>query len=115
MVQALDELYPHIRHKLDVALQAWHPSDGSALVLLSPWQRVWGQAEWDAFMAKVGTRQSVWESALCSRRLRGRVQGNVSGVAKARRMWRAEYWRVVERNVRYEAGMKQMCVSARHC
>ncbi|EFJ43876.1 hypothetical protein VOLCADRAFT_65509 [Volvox carteri f. nagariensis] len=50
--QALDELYPHIRHKLDVALQAWHPSDGSALVLLSPWQRVWGQAEWDAFMAK---------------------------------------------------------------
>ncbi|GIL44507.1 hypothetical protein Vafri_1959 [Volvox africanus] len=50
--QALDELYPHIRHKLDVALQAWHPSDSSALVLLSPWQRVWGQADWDAFMAK---------------------------------------------------------------
>ncbi|GLC32990.1 hypothetical protein PLESTB_000382900 [Pleodorina starrii] len=50
--QALDELYPHIRHKLDAALQAWHPSDGSALVLLSPWQRVWGVAEWDAFMAK---------------------------------------------------------------
>ncbi|KAG2440911.1 hypothetical protein HXX76_003764 [Chlamydomonas incerta] len=49
---ALEELYPQIRHKLDVALQAWHPQDGSALALLAPWHRVWGAAEWDAFMAK---------------------------------------------------------------
>ncbi len=60
--QALDELYPSIRHKLDVALAAWHPSDGSALMLLAPWQRVWEAREWDAFMAKVRGEAEVWRA-----------------------------------------------------
>lgn len=36
----LESLYPTIRFRLATALQAWHPSDGSALALLSPWHRV---------------------------------------------------------------------------
>ena len=36
----LADLYPGIRFKLAVALQQWHPSDGSAKELLSPWQTV---------------------------------------------------------------------------
>lgn len=36
----LEDLYPTIRFKLAAALQAWHPSDASALALLSPWHKV---------------------------------------------------------------------------
>ena len=36
----LEQLYPGVRFKLAAALQAWHPSDSSALALLSPWHRV---------------------------------------------------------------------------
>ena len=36
----MDELYPGIRFKLSTALQQWHPSDQSALALLSPWHTV---------------------------------------------------------------------------
>lgn len=36
----LQQLYAGIRHKLAAALTAWHPSDRSALALLSPWHRV---------------------------------------------------------------------------
>ena len=36
----LEDLYPTIRFKLASALQSWHPSDGSALALLSPWHTV---------------------------------------------------------------------------
>lgn len=36
----LEDLYPTIRFKLASALQAWHPSDASALALLSPWHKV---------------------------------------------------------------------------
>ena len=36
----LADLYPGIRFKLATALQQWHPSDGSAKELLSPWQPV---------------------------------------------------------------------------
>eukprot|EP00200_Dunaliella_tertiolecta_P006438 CAMPEP_0202339820 /NCGR_PEP_ID=MMETSP1126-20121109/1516_1 /ASSEMBLY_ACC=CAM_ASM_000457 /TAXON_ID=3047 /ORGANISM="Dunaliella tertiolecta, Strain CCMP1320" /LENGTH=867 /DNA_ID=CAMNT_0048930421 /DNA_START=98 /DNA_END=2701 /DNA_ORIENTATION=- len=49
---ALEELYPVIRHKLGVALQAWHPSDSSALVLLRPWHRVFDASEWDALLLR---------------------------------------------------------------
>ena len=38
----LEDLYPTIRFKLAAALQAWHPSDASALALLSPWHKVRG-------------------------------------------------------------------------
>ncbi len=33
----LEDLYPGIRFRLAAALQQWHPSDASALALLSPW------------------------------------------------------------------------------
>lgn len=36
----MEELYPAIRFKLSTALQQWHPSDQSALALLSPWHTV---------------------------------------------------------------------------
>ena len=36
----LADLYPGIRFKLATALQQWHPSDGSAKELLSPWHQV---------------------------------------------------------------------------
>ena len=36
----LADSYPGVRFKLAAALQAWHPSDGSALALLSPWASV---------------------------------------------------------------------------
>ena len=36
----MEELYPGIRFKLSTALQQWHPSDQSALALLSPWHTV---------------------------------------------------------------------------
>ena len=36
----LEDLYPSIRFKLATALQSWHPSDSSALALLSPWHTV---------------------------------------------------------------------------
>ena len=36
----MEDLYPSIRFKLSTALQQWHPNDGSALALLSPWHTV---------------------------------------------------------------------------
>lgn len=39
----LESLYPTIRFRLANALQAWHPSDGSALSLLEPWHKVASQ------------------------------------------------------------------------
>ncbi len=50
--QQLEQVYPTIRHRLGAALAAWHPSDSSALVLLSPWRRVFEPAEWDALLAR---------------------------------------------------------------
>lgn len=37
---AMEDLYPGIRQKLTTALQQWHPSDQSALALLTPWHQV---------------------------------------------------------------------------
>jgi hypothetical protein len=36
------ELWPVIRFKFASALQAWHPSDQSAHVILAPWHKVGG-------------------------------------------------------------------------
>jgi hypothetical protein len=41
----MSELWPVIRFKFASALQAWHPSDQSAHVILAPWHKVgWGAA-----------------------------------------------------------------------
>lgn len=56
----LEPLYVPLRHKLSVALQQWHPRDGSAMLLLQPWRPVWGEKDWDLFCVR-------W--ALASRRL----------------------------------------------
>lgn len=36
----IEGLFPSIRHKLSLALQSWHPSDGSAISTLEPWARL---------------------------------------------------------------------------
>lgn len=45
-------LYAPIRHKLSSALGAWHPGDGSALALLSPWRQVFTEADWEAMLSR---------------------------------------------------------------
>ena len=45
-------LWAPIRHKLSNALSAWHPADGSALALLSPWRRVFDAKDWDALVVR---------------------------------------------------------------
>lgn len=52
LLHRLEPLYAPIRHKLAVALQHWHPSDGSAMLVVAPWRPVWGKKEWDAFCAR---------------------------------------------------------------
>ncbi len=49
---ALESVYPSIRHKLSLALSAWHPSDGSAALLLAPWQRAFAAADWEALLTR---------------------------------------------------------------
>ncbi|MBN3306862.1 TFP11 protein, partial [Amia calva] len=48
----LEPLYPPIRSKLASALQRWHPSDGSARLILQPWRDVFSPGAWEAFMVK---------------------------------------------------------------
>ncbi|KAG5282785.1 hypothetical protein AALO_G00059910 [Alosa alosa] len=48
----LEPLYPPIRSKLANALQRWHPSDGSARLILQPWKDVFTPGAWEAFMVK---------------------------------------------------------------
>nr|XP_023692876.1 tuftelin-interacting protein 11 [Paramormyrops kingsleyae]XP_023692878.1 tuftelin-interacting protein 11 [Paramormyrops kingsleyae] len=48
----LEPLYPPIRSKLAHALQRWHPSDGSARLILQPWRDVFTPGAWEAFMLK---------------------------------------------------------------
>ena len=49
---AMRPLWAPIRHKLSNALSAWHPADGSALALLSPWRRVFDAKDWDALVVR---------------------------------------------------------------
>mmetsp|Transcript_33140 Transcript_33140/g.93819 ORF Transcript_33140/g.93819 Transcript_33140/m.93819 type:complete len:857 (+) Transcript_33140:229-2799(+) len=48
----LKPLYQPLRFKLGRALEEWHPSDGSALALLGPWQRVFDDADWEAMLVR---------------------------------------------------------------
>jgi tuftelin-interacting protein 11 len=43
-------IYPVIRRKLSAALNAWHPSDRSAHLMLKPWQNAFSRGELDAFL-----------------------------------------------------------------
>ncbi len=52
MKERLEPLYQPIRTKLAQALQNWEPSDSSAKAVLLPWQKVFKQGTWDAFMNK---------------------------------------------------------------
>ncbi|ORX43565.1 TFP11-domain-containing protein [Hesseltinella vesiculosa] len=46
------DLFTSIRHKLSVVLRQWHPSDESALEVLSRWKGVWTQVQMDTFLQK---------------------------------------------------------------
>ncbi|CAF3432930.1 unnamed protein product [Rotaria sp. Silwood1] len=50
MKDRLEPLYQPIRTKLGQALQNWQPSDSSAKAVLIPWQKVFKQGTWNAFM-----------------------------------------------------------------
>lgn len=43
-------VYPTLRQKLSVALNAWHPSDNSAKLMLQPWIKVFQQGYMEAFL-----------------------------------------------------------------
>ena len=51
MHHSLESLYPDIRQKLSAALQHWHPSDPSAYHVIKPWNGVFSQGEFAAFIA----------------------------------------------------------------
>ncbi|KAI0983954.1 hypothetical protein GJ496_003355 [Pomphorhynchus laevis] len=53
-----------IRQKLAVALQKWHPSDTSAMLILRPWQDVFSSGVWHAFMCE--SIVPKLESAMCA-------------------------------------------------
>lgn len=56
----MEELYPGIRFKLSTALQQWHPSDQSALALLSPWHTVFDAKDWDALVMRSIVPKLAW-------------------------------------------------------
>eukprot|EP00658_Telonema_sp_P-2_P041652 TRINITY_DN29819_c0_g1_i1.p1 TRINITY_DN29819_c0_g1~~TRINITY_DN29819_c0_g1_i1.p1 ORF type:complete len:484 (-),score=97.64 TRINITY_DN29819_c0_g1_i1:242-1693(-) len=45
-------LYPTIRQKLSVALELWHPSDPSALVLIRPWKNMFDAASLKSLLSR---------------------------------------------------------------
>ncbi|KAL4858605.1 Septin and tuftelin-interacting protein 1 [Chlorella vulgaris] len=46
------ELWPVIRFKFASALQAWHPSDQSAHVILAPWHKVFERKDWEQLLGR---------------------------------------------------------------
>eukprot|EP00048_Salpingoeca_helianthica_P019190 m.244530 g.244530 ORF g.244530 m.244530 type:complete len:836 (-) comp31532_c0_seq1:43-2550(-) len=48
----LATLYPPVRFKLAACLQAWHPSDPSALAMLKPWRGVWSTTDFAVFLSR---------------------------------------------------------------
>lgn len=52
MGDKLEPLYAPIRHKIASALINWHPSDGSAKIILEPWFGVFKPGHMSAFLVK---------------------------------------------------------------
>jgi tuftelin-interacting protein 11 len=48
----LASLYPPVRFKLASCLQAWQPSDPSALAMIKPWRTVWSQTDLAVFLSR---------------------------------------------------------------
>ena len=51
MQHSLELIFPVIRQKLSAALLHWHPSDPSAYHVIKPWNGVFSQGEFSAFIA----------------------------------------------------------------
>eukprot|EP00656_Telonema_subtile_P044215 TRINITY_DN50504_c0_g1_i1.p1 TRINITY_DN50504_c0_g1~~TRINITY_DN50504_c0_g1_i1.p1 ORF type:complete len:660 (-),score=138.04 TRINITY_DN50504_c0_g1_i1:21-2000(-) len=50
--EKMQVLYPTIRHKLSVALEMWHPSDPSALMLIKPWKLAFDEASMKTLLSR---------------------------------------------------------------
>ena len=52
MERELQLLFPPIRFRLATCLQAWHPSDRSALAIIKPWRNVWSSSDLAIFLSR---------------------------------------------------------------
>jgi tuftelin-interacting protein 11 len=50
--ERLEEIYPVIRYKIGVCLAEWHPSDPSAIAILSPWATVFKKQHMEALLVR---------------------------------------------------------------